>query len=102
MKIQPLIVCADILIQYYADLFSIPVFSVTINIIRHECDFLLVKTFTQRPSLKYHIILFFQFVIKSMIAIWQRLEMIPVNLFLMAFDLYVCSNLQHMLCMDVY
>ena len=31
-----------------------------------------------------------------MIAIWQRLKMIPVNLFLMAFDLYVCSNLQHM------
>lgn len=74
MKIQPLIVCADTLIQYYADLFSIPVFSVTINIIRHECNFLLLKTFTySETESKYYIILFFfNLNSQSMIAIWQE------------------------------
>lgn len=55
-----------------------------------ECNFLLVKTLYHRPSLKYNS--FFQFMVKSIIAIWQRLKIIPVNLFLIVFDLYMSSN----------
>lgn len=98
VEIRSLIVCVET-IQYYANLLSIPVFSVTINIIKRECNFFLVKTFYQRPRLKYNILVFL-FMVKSMIAIWQRLRIIPVNLFLIAFNLYVCSNLQFMrVCM---
>lgn len=34
--------------------------------------------------------------VKSMRTIWQKLRIIPVNLFLIVFDLYVWSELQRM------